>query len=47
MGEFQVIQWQVHGTPHRMVIQGLLDGVDERQLSQGLESNLRNPHQFF
>jgi predicted metalloprotease with PDZ domain len=47
MGEFQVIQWQVHGTPHRMVIQGLLDGVDERQLSKDLKAICEAHISFF
>ena len=47
MGEFQVIQWQVHGTPHRMVIQGLLDGVDERQLSKDLRAICEAHISFF
>jgi predicted metalloprotease with PDZ domain len=38
MGEFQIITWQAHGTPHRMVIQGLLDPVDGQQLSQDLKA---------
>ncbi len=47
MGEFQVIQWQAHGTPHRMVIQGLLDGVDERQLSKDLKAICEAHISFF
>jgi predicted metalloprotease with PDZ domain len=47
MGEFQVIQWQAHGTPHRMVIQGLLDGVDERQLSKDLKAICETHISFF
>jgi predicted metalloprotease with PDZ domain len=47
MGEFQVIRWQAHGTPHRMVIQGLLDGVDERQLSKDLKAICEAHISFF
>ena len=47
MGEFQVIQWQAHGTPHRMVIQGLLDGVDERQLAKDLKAICETHISFF
>jgi predicted metalloprotease with PDZ domain len=47
MGEFQVIRWQAHGTPHRMVIQGLLDGVDERQLSKDLKAICETHISFF
>lgn len=47
MGEFQVIEWQAHGTPHRMVIQGLLDRVDERQLSKDLKAICEAHISFF
>ncbi len=47
MGEFQVIEWQAHGTPHRMVIQGLLDAVDERQLSKDLKAICEAHISFF
>ena len=47
MGEFQVIRWQAHGTPHRMVIQGLIDHVDERQLSQDLKAICEQHIAFF
>jgi predicted metalloprotease with PDZ domain len=47
MGEFQVIQWQAHGAPHRMVIQGLLDAVDERQLSKDLKAICEAHISFF
>ncbi len=47
MGEFQVIEWQAHGTPHRMVIQGLLDAVDERQLRRDLKAICEAHISFF
>jgi predicted metalloprotease with PDZ domain len=47
MGEFQVIEWQAHGTPHRMVIQGLLDAVDTRQLSKDLKAICETHISFF
>jgi predicted metalloprotease with PDZ domain len=47
MGEFQVIEWQAHGTPHRMVIQGLLDAVDARQLSKDLKAICEAHISFF
>ena len=47
MGEFQVIEWQAHGTPHRMVIQGLLDAVDARQLSKDLKAICETHISFF
>jgi predicted metalloprotease with PDZ domain len=47
MGQFQVIEWQAHGTPHRMVIQGLLDAVDARQLSKDLKAICETHISFF
>ena len=47
MGEFQVIEWQAHGAPHRMVIQGLLDAVDARQLSKDLKAICETHISFF
>ena len=47
MGEFQVIEWQAHGTPHRMVIQGLLDDADARQLSKDLKAICEAHISFF
>lgn len=38
MGQFQEIEWTSHGTPHRMVIQGLIDQVDEKQLAKDLKA---------
>ncbi len=38
MGKFQVVDWTSYGTPHRMVIQGLIDPVDEKQLVKDLKA---------
>ena len=38
MGQFQEIHWSSHGTPHRMVIQGLVDSVDQQQLATDLKA---------
>jgi predicted metalloprotease with PDZ domain len=38
MGEFQTVQWQAHGVPHAMVIQGAINSVDKQQLAQDLKA---------
>lgn len=38
MGQFQVVDWNSYGTPHRMVIQGLIDHVDQKQLAKDLKA---------
>ena len=38
MGKFQVVNWTSYGTPHRMVIQGLIDPVDQKQLAKDLKA---------
>ena len=38
MGKFQVVDWTSYGTPHRMVIQGLIDPVEEKQLVKDLKA---------
>ena len=38
MGEFQVVQWQSHGTPHRMAIQGCVNPIDAEHLADDLKA---------
>lgn len=38
MGEFQVIQWQSHGTPHCMAIQGCINPIDTARLRDDLKA---------
>ena len=38
MGEFQVVQWQSHGTPHRMAIQGCVNPIDAERLADDLKA---------
>lgn len=38
MGEFQVVQWQSHGTPHRMAIQGCAHPIDTARLADDLKA---------
>jgi predicted metalloprotease with PDZ domain len=38
MGEFQLIDWDSHGTPHAMAIQGCIHPVDAKRLAQDLQA---------
>ena len=38
MGEFQLIHWVSHGTPHSMAIQGCIHPVDAKRLAQDLQA---------
>ena len=38
MGEFQIVQWQSHGTPHCMVIQGCINPIDAERLVDDLKA---------
>ena len=47
MGEFQTVSWTSYGTPHQMVIQGVIAKVDEAQLAKDLKSICDAHIQFF
>jgi len=38
MGEFQVIRWKSNGVPHSMAIQGCINPVDAKRLTQDLQA---------
>lgn len=38
MGEFQIVQWQSHGTPHCMAIQGCVNPIDAERLADDLKA---------
>ena len=38
MGEFQLVQWQSHGTPHCMAIQGCINPIDTARLADDLKA---------
>lgn len=38
MGEFQLVQWQSHGTPHYMAIQGCINPIDTARLADDLKA---------
>jgi len=38
MGEFQVVQWQSHGTPHHMAIQGCANPIDAERIADDLRA---------
>ena len=47
IGEFQTITWQSCGTPHRMVIQGVIKEVDVKQLAKDLKAICEAHIMFF
>jgi len=38
MGEFQIVEWRTHGTPHRMAIQGCVNPIDAERLADDLKA---------
>jgi predicted metalloprotease with PDZ domain len=38
MGEFQIIRWKSNGVPHSMAIQGCINPVDAKRLTQDLQA---------
>ena len=38
MGEFQIIRWKSNGVPHSMAIQGCINPVDTKRLTQDLQA---------
>jgi len=38
MGEFQIIRWKSNGVPHSMAIQGCINPVDRKRLTQDLQA---------
>jgi predicted metalloprotease with PDZ domain len=38
MGEFQIIHWKSNGVPHSMAIQGCINSVDAKRLTQDLQA---------
>jgi predicted metalloprotease with PDZ domain len=38
MGEFQIIHWKSNGVPHSMAVQGCINAVDTKRLTQDLQA---------
>jgi len=38
MGEFQIVKWRTHGTPHRMAIQGCVNPIYAERLADDLKA---------
>jgi predicted metalloprotease with PDZ domain len=47
MGEFQIIHWKSNGVPHSMAIQGCINSVDTKRLTQDLQAICTSTINFF